>query len=166
MTTWGGPAKKIHGVLIGWIAFGIFSGLLYGLGRSFPVWIAASFLMMLFNPMLNGSNQAIWQAKTAHEVQGRVFSVRRLVAQITAPISMAVAGPLADQVFEPAIATSNSWMRNLLGNIFGLEPGSGMSILISIYGVLIALVGIGAFQIKSIREVETLVPDHQGVEQS
>ncbi len=165
LTAWGGPAKKIHGVLIGWIAFGIFGGILYGLGRSLPVWIAASFLMMLFNPMLNGSNQAIWQAKTAPEVQGRVFSVRRLVAQITAPISMAVAGPLADQVFEPAMATSNSWLGKNFGDIFGLGPGAGMSILISICGILIALVGIGAYQIRPIRDVETLVPDHQGEEQ-
>lgn len=165
LTAWGGPAKKIHGVLIGWIAFGIFGGILYGLGRSFPVWIAASFLMMLFNPMLNGSNQAIWQAKTAPEVQGRVFSVRRLVAQITAPISMAVAGPLADQVFEPAMASPNSWLGNLFGKLFGIGPGSGMSILISMCGALISLVGIFAYQIKSIRDVEVLVPDHEGVEQ-
>lgn len=90
----------------------------------------------------------------------------RLVAGITAPISMAVAGPLADQVFEPAMAPSHSWMGKFFGDIFGLGPGAGMSILISICGILIALVGIGAYHIRPSREVETLVPDHQGVEQS
>ncbi|MFH1447143.1 MAG: MFS transporter [Chloroflexota bacterium] len=103
LTAWGGPKKRIHGVLIGWTLSGLLGLFLYGITGSLPVWLAASFLGMLVNPILNGSNQAIWQAKVAPEVQGRVFSVRRLVAQITAPLSMLIAGPLADQVLEPAM---------------------------------------------------------------
>ncbi|MFN2303534.1 MAG: MFS transporter, partial [Anaerolineales bacterium] len=108
LTAWGGFKKKIHGVLSGWILSGIFGLMLMGVGRSLPYWIIANFVMMFIIPILNGSNQAIWQMKVAPEVQGRVFSVRRLIAQITAPISMAVAGPLADRIFEPAMTSSSN----------------------------------------------------------
>lgn len=159
LTAWGGPKKKIHGVLAGWI----FSGLgliMMGIGRILPFWLASQFLMMVVLPVVNGSNQAIWQAKVAPEVQGRVFSVRRLVAQITAPISMAVAGPLADQVFEPAMTSPGHWLSQLLGPIFGTGPGAGMSVIIVISGILIAGVGLGAYQNRQILHVETLIPDH------
>jgi len=160
LTAWGGPKKKIHGVLASWIFIGIFGLGLMGLGRSLPFWLVAHFLMMIVNPLLNGSNQAIWQLKTAPEVQGRVFSVRRLVAQITAPISMAIAGPLADDVFEPAFSSSTHWVSNILSLIFGTGPGAGMSVLILLSGILVTGVGIGAYQIRQILYVEKLIPDH------
>ncbi|MDY6845561.1 MAG: MFS transporter [Chloroflexota bacterium] len=160
LTAWGGPRKKINGVLLGWILFGAFGLSMFGLARTVPIWLAASFLGMLVNPMLNGSNQAIWQAKVSPEVQGRVFSVRRLIAQITAPISIAAAGPLADKVFEPAMTNQDHWMGQLLGPIFGNESGSGMSLLVSLSGILVISVGMIAYKIRQVRDVESLVPDH------
>ncbi len=160
LTAWGGPKKKIHGVLAGWIFSGALGLGLMGLGRSLPFWLAGHFLMMLVTPMLNGSNQAIWQMKTAPEVQGRVFSVRRLVAQITAPISMAVAGPLADDVFEPALTSSSHWLSRILGPILGTGSGAGISLLVLLSGILVMGVGIGAYQVKQILLVEELIPDH------
>ena len=160
ITAWGGPKEKIHGVLMGWILSGMFGMGLIGLGRSLPFWLAGHFLMMMITPMLNGSNQAIWQAKTAPEVQGRVFSVRRFVAQITAPISMAVAGPLADQVFEPALGSTEHWLGRILDPIYPAGPGAGMSFIILISGILVIGVGLGAYRSRLIRHVETLIPDH------
>jgi hypothetical protein len=126
---------------------------IFGLSRTVPIWLGASFMGMLVNPMLNGSNQAIWQAKVSPEVQGRVFSVRRLIAQVTAPISMAVAGPLADNVFEPAMKNPDHWLGGLLGPIFGNDPGSGMSLLV-------VSVGLIAYRVRQVREVEAIVPGH------
>lgn len=160
MAAWGGPKKKIHGVLSGWILGGLLGMCLIGIGRSLTFWLAGHFLMMMITPMLNGSNQAIWQAKTAPDVQGRIFSVRRFVAQITAPISMAVAGPLADQVFEPALRSTNTWLGRTLDPFFPTGPGAGMSLIIFICGLLIIGVGLGAYQIRLVRQVETIIPDH------
>ncbi len=116
--------------------------------------------MMFIIPVLNGSNQAIWQAKVIPEVQGRVFSVRRFVAGFTAPISMAIAGPLADRVFEPAMVTDGHWMNNLFGSLFGTVSGSGMSFIIFICGILTAVVGLISYRVREIREVEVLIPDY------
>jgi hypothetical protein len=160
LTAWGGPKKKIHGVLFGWIFFGLFGMALMGLGRSTEIWLLANFLGMLVIPITNGSNQAIWQLKVAPEVQGRVFSVRRLVAAISAPLSMVIAGPLADDIFEPAMSSQDHWLGKFLGFIFGNEAGSGMSLLIFLSGILVLAVGIVSYQIRVVRNVENLVPDH------
>jgi MFS family permease len=163
MTAWGGPKKKINGVLIGWIASGSIGLGLMGFGRAIPLWLAANFLITLIIPVLNGSNQAIWQAKVTPSVQGRVFSVRRFIAAVSTPVSMAVAGPLADHVFEPAMASPDHWLAQLLGPLFGTGPGAGMSIMIVICGLLVFVVGVSAYQIPEIRNVEKLIPDHDAV---
>ena len=63
LTVWGGPKKRIMGVLIGWVASGILGVGLFGITWLFPVWLVASFLGNAINPFINGSNQAIWQSK-------------------------------------------------------------------------------------------------------
>lgn len=160
MTAWGGPKKKINGVLIGWILSGAFGLGLLGLGRSLPIWLVANFIVFMMIPVINGSNQAIWQAKTAPEVQGRVFSVRRFVAQFTVPISAAVAGPLADNIFEPAMRSNEVGLGKLLDPIYPVSPGAGMSLIIFLCGMLVIMVGLGAFRSRKIRQVEELIPDH------
>ena len=160
VTAWGGFKKSIHGVLVGWILCGLLGLGVMGIGRSLPFWLIGHFLLMFMSPLINGSNQAIWQAKVDPDVQGRVFSVRRFVAQITAPLSMVVAGPLADQLFEPAMRTGDHGIGRLFEPIFGTGPGTGMSVIIFICGVLVVGVGFGAYQVKQIRNVDQIVPDH------
>ena len=102
--------------------------------------------------------------KVVPEVQGRVFSVRRVVAQITAPLSMLIAGPLADKVMEPAMQNPESGISKLLGPIFGSGAGAGISIIVVVCGILMALVGGLAFSFPKIRHVETILPDHDAAE--
>ncbi len=160
LTAWGGPKKKVNGVIFGWIASGLLGMALMGLGRALPYWLAAHFLIILITPLINGANQAIWQSKIAPEVQGRVFSVRRFIAQITVPISMAAAGPLADQLFEPALQMPQNGVERQLSRVFGSGPGAGMSLMILLSGVLVAIVGLVAYRVRAIRDVESLIPDH------
>jgi MFS transporter, DHA3 family, macrolide efflux protein len=47
------------------------------------------------HPILNAHSQSIWQSHTPRELQGRVFSIRRLIAWTILPISTAVGGALA-----------------------------------------------------------------------
>ncbi|MCJ7696530.1 MAG: MFS transporter [Anaerolineaceae bacterium] len=164
LTAWGGPKKKILGVLIGWILTGILGISLFGATGLLPVWIVANFLGMLVNPVLNGSNQAIWQSKVAPDVQGRVFSVRRLIAQVTTPLSMLIAGPLADKVMEPAMKDPESTLGKLLGPIMGIGDGVGMGVIIVVCGLLMALVGAVSFSYSKVRHVETILPDHDALE--
>lgn len=159
LSTWGGPKQRIHGVLVGMIIGSLFGSLLMGLGRSPMIWAAAALIESAAIPIVNGSNQAIWQAKVAPDVQGRVFSVRRLIAQITAPLGILMAGPLADKVFEPAMS-AEGWLTPLLGNLLGAGPGAGMALMFLLTGALSTLVGLAGYAFPIIRNVEQILPDH------
>lgn len=73
LTAWGGPKRRVHGILIGMTCLSFFGLFIMGLGRTSIIWTIASFMSMVFVPIANGSSQAIWQAKVAPDVQGRVF---------------------------------------------------------------------------------------------
>src|SRR5215211_578893 len=71
MSAWGGFKRRVHGVLAGWIVSSFFFALI-GLGTWIPLWMVLSALSAFFGPLINGSNQAIWQSKVAPDMQGRV----------------------------------------------------------------------------------------------
>jgi MFS transporter, DHA3 family, macrolide efflux protein len=159
MSAWGGPKRLVHGVLLGWAVGSFFGMFVYGIGQTIPVWAIAGFLGAIFIPVINGSNQAIWQSKVAPDVQGRVFSVRRLIAWFVNPAATLLAGPLADVVMEPAMQGSGA-AAELLGPIFGTGPGAGMAVIISVCGIGGVLVGLGGYAFRAIRDVQVLLPDH------
>ncbi|MGB9553496.1 MAG: MFS transporter, partial [bacterium] len=107
LSLWGGPKKKTHGVFLGWALSSIFGLFLIGMGGNFFWWAAGMFMGTFISPVINASNQAIWQSKVPPDIQGKVFSIRRLIAQVVSPISMLVAGPLADRVFEPLMKNAS-----------------------------------------------------------
>jgi DHA3 family macrolide efflux protein-like MFS transporter len=165
MSAWGGFKRRVHGVLLGWLLSGLSGTVLLGLGRSLPVWIPAALLFGIFTPLVNASNQAIWQAKVAPDVQGRVFSARRLIAWFTNPISPIIAGTLADFVLEPAMKTQTG-LSNLFGGLFGTGPGAGMGLLISFCGLAAGLVGLSGYFIPVIRDAERILPDHDQLQKA
>jgi MFS family permease len=160
LTLWGGPKRKVHGVLVGMVFVSLFGGLLVGLGKEPYVWALATFLAMFFLPIINGSNQAIWQAKVAPDVQGRVFATRLLIAQISVPIAMLLAGPLADQVFEPAMMPGGS-LEAIFNGLIGSGPGTGMALMLVIAGVLGIFVGLGGYTVRVVRKAEDILPDYE-----
>jgi MFS family permease len=162
LSVWGGPKRRIHGVLGGMILAAIAQQMLMGIGKQAAIWAIAGFCGALIIPILNGSNQAIWQAKVEPDLQGRVFSVRRLIAQITAPVAMLMAGPLADRLFEPAMSTE-SVMSTAFGWLVGTGPGAGMALMLVLAGALGIAVGAGGYLFPIIRNVETILPDHDQI---
>jgi MFS family permease len=162
MSAWGGFKRRVHGVLVGFIMFGLFFAML-GFGTGLPMWLPFMILMMLVNPLINTSNQSIWQAKVAPDVQGRVFSARRLIAWFTQPIAPMIAGVLADFVLEPQMQVS-SGLSNTFGGLFGTGPGAGMGLLVFFAGLCSALVGLTGYFIHPIRDAEKILPDHDQLE--
>jgi MFS family permease len=158
LSVWGGPKRKINGVLFGLVIVGLVTSFL-GLGSNLFMWMLTGFFLTFLVPIINGSSQAIWQAKVAPDVQGRVFSARLLIAQVGAPVSMLLAGPLADGVFEPAMS-SNGSLAPFFGSFVGTEAGSGMALMFIIAGLLAALTGLSGYFVKVIRNAETILPDH------
>lgn len=159
ITVWGGfKTQKVRGVLLGWFASGLFFFFI-GPGTNAIWWSIFFFLSSLVIPLVNSSNQAIWQSKVPPDLQGRVFSVRRLIAQIVNPLGLLIAGPLADKIFEPALILPTNDLTLYLSNWFEPGPGAGMGLLISIASLMITMVAIYGFFSPNVRNVETLIPD-------
>lgn len=158
MSAWGGFKRRVHGVLAGWFLSGIFAAFL-GIGTGLPFWVPFMVLSAMTIPLVNDSNQAIWQAKVAPDLQGRVFASRRLIAWLTTPISPIVAGTLADFVLEPAMRTQ-SGLAAVFGPLVGTGPGAGMGLLTVACGIVAALVGLGGYFFPAVRNAESILPDH------
>jgi hypothetical protein len=62
-------------------------------------------LFAAMTPFMNAHSQAIWQTQTPPELQGRVFSVRRVIAQFSWPLSTAIAGWLGGLFSPGAVIT-------------------------------------------------------------
>lgn len=163
LTMWGGSKRRIHGVLTGW-ALSSLGIVLMGVGRGLPIWLVASFAYAFFEPFVNGSSRAIWQVKVAPDVQGRVFATQFLLSQITMPIAMLLVGPLADHVFEPAMMPGGS-LADAFGWLVGPGPGAGMALLCVFAGLLATIVPLLGYTIPLVRDVEVLLPDHDGLVQ-
>jgi len=158
LTVWGGPKRKVDGVLMGIVVSSLFVSV-FGLGKEMYVWSLASFMGMFVIPVANGSSQAIWQAKVEPDLQGRVFSARLLIGQVSGPVSMLLGGLLADYVFEPAMMPGGG-LASLFEGLVGSGLGAGMSLIFVITGILGVMVGLGGYAFNSVRDVESALPDH------
>jgi hypothetical protein len=162
MSAWGGPKRKVYGLLLGLVSSSLLGNVLMGFGRSAPLWVAAGFFFMFVNPITNGCSQAIWQSKVPSELQGRVFSTRALIAQASQPVAMFVAGPLADRLMEPAMMTGGS-LAPFFGWLVGTGSGAGMALIFIFAGLIGALTGLGGLLVDAVRNVEDIIPDHDAI---
>lgn len=102
ISAWGGlKRRRVVGVIVSLIISGI-AQIIFGLSAWFFVAAAMLFIAEGMIPIMNSHSQTIWQTQTPRELQGRVFSVRRLIAQFTWPLSTAFAG-WAGGVFDPGM---------------------------------------------------------------
>jgi len=141
LSLWGGPRKRVHGVFLG-MALSSLALALMGAVEEPSAWAVLAFLGSFFIPVLNGSNQAIWQAKVPLSVQGKVFAARRMIAWFANPLAMLLAGPLADRVFGPRYG-----------------QGEGIALMLLLFGGMGVFWGLSGYLLPKVREAESLLPD-------
>ena len=159
ISAWGGPRRKVNGLLLGLTSSSLLGMTTMGLGRGVAIWVAAAFVLMFVNPITNGCSQAIWQSKIPPELQGRVFSTRALIAQASQPLAMFIAGPLADRLAEPAMMPGGA-LALPLGWLVGTGPGTGMALIFVAAGIIGASTSLAGYVFDAIRNVEEIIPDH------
>ncbi len=96
---WGGFRRRILTSFMGLLVMG--AGLtLLGLVPSSAFWLSVGlfFVTGVANPIVNGPLFAAVQAAVAPEMQGRVFTLMLSAAGAMSPLSLIVAGPLADRL--------------------------------------------------------------------
>jgi MFS transporter, DHA3 family, macrolide efflux protein len=157
MSVWGGGKQRIPVMLVALLVLGVFMGAI-GLRASTPFIIVCIFVTAFCSPVINSASQAIWQSKVAPDVQGRVFSIKRMIVMATPLAAYLLAGPLADRVFEPLLRPQGALAASL-GQIIGIGPGRGIALIFIIMGILLVLVtGFGVL-LPHLRRVESELPD-------
>lgn len=154
---WGGPERKVFGVLGAGLVICV--GYILAPIRPSAVLVAlGGLLVMSAFPIATACSQQIFQRKIAPDVQGRVFGFRAFIVGITSPIALLIAGPLADGIFEPMMATGGEWAA-LLGPIFGTGQGRGVAVMICVLGCISMVLVILAWLTPSIRKIDINLPN-------
>lgn len=134
LSIWGGPKRRIHGILLGGAGACLLGITWLGLGTTFLLWAVGSFFFAFFEPIVEGGNLAIWQSKVEADIQGRVFSARQLMVQIPYLLGILVSGLLAEY-----------WL--------------GISAALVLAGLAGGGIFLSAYLVQSLRQVEDLLPD-------
>ncbi|MEM8672883.1 MAG: MFS transporter [Cyanobacteria bacterium P01_G01_bin.67] len=152
MSIWNLPKRRINGLLMG---NAIWKGglILLSITQSMFLQLVAAIVSGFCSPFPESSNQGFWISKVKPEIQGRVFAARDLIAGIATPLGAAIAGPLADNVFAPAMKT-NSILAQLLGDILVSGTGAGMALTIALFSCCGVAIALGGYAFPVLREVE------------
>jgi hypothetical protein len=117
-----------------------------------------AFLAFCSMPISGSCSQVIWQRKTAPDIQGRVFSFRKVIAWSSIPLAYLAAGPLADKVFNPLLVEGGK-LEGSIGKLIGVGPGRGIGLIYLLLGVLILIATAIAYSYSHLRNVEDELPD-------
>ncbi len=157
VSAWGGPRRLVRGVMAGIFVSGGFVAV-SGMRASVPLIAAAAIALMFTVPIVNTTSQVIWQTKVEPAVQGRVFSLRRMISNAVAPLAILAAGPLADGVFEPLLAEGGA-LAGTAGEVLGTGEGRGIGLLLVMAGLATAGLAVVGWMAPRIRNLENEIPD-------
>lgn len=158
ISIWGGPKRRIYGVLGFEFLLG-FCLLIMGIKASVISIILGGFGLFFSIPFFMACSQTIWQVKVPSAVQGKVFAIRHAIAWASRPLGFLVAGPLAEQIFEPFMTKNKSQITIFLRRLIGSESGRGIGLLFIVLGMLTMLCTIIAYQYPRLRLIEDELPD-------
>jgi len=157
MSIWGGPKTLIRGVF-GFAFLSQLCILALGLRADAALFALAFFLFFFSLPFINGWCDAIMLRKVAPDIQGRVFATINMICFSCIPLAYVVAGPLAERIFEPLMAT-NGLLAGSIGQIIGVGPGRGIGLLFITMEILALLVTVAVYQYPRLRFMERELPD-------
>ncbi len=133
------------------------------MGRSLGIWVPAILVGGIGSSIGIATSQSLLQVKVAPDVQGRVFSARRMLTWFPDTFTPVLGGLLADYVMEPAMQ-GGTWVSKLFGWMTGTGPGSGMAVMMVVFGILTIMALMSGYIFSRIRDMEDLMPDHDQLE--
>lgn len=83
--------------------------------RSLPLWISMMFVNGVFAGQIQPASNTIWSSRVEPEVQGKVFSARRLIAYSTLAIGYLGAGWLSEVILAPVFGKEKSYALVMAG---------------------------------------------------
>ncbi len=157
MSVWGGTRRRIEG-MIGFVALSGLSSIVIGFRPSIVTAVIGSFGIGFTMALINAHWQTLMQTKVGLELQGRVIATNRMLALSLTPLSFALAGPLADTIFEPLLVSDGA-LAGSVGQVIGVGPGRGMGLMVILLGAIRIIVALVGYGYRPLRFMEDELPD-------
>lgn len=116
--------------------------IIFGLKENIYLICAAGFLFFAMLPFANNCLDFLIRTNIADELQGRAWGFIGFLSQIGYVVAYGLAGVLADGI----------------GEQFQLGVGRGAAAVIMVSGVLLGIMALAIYPIKSVRELENRIP--------
>jgi MFS family permease len=156
-STWKITRHRVAGIIGSTIVLGAMLIVVGATTAVIPL-VVALWIGMSVVPIASAMSQSIWLAKVEPDVQGKVFSVRMMIGQATAPLALALAGPLADRVFVP-LMTGDSSLGLALQGWLGSGEGSGYGLFFVAIGAYTLVMAMLSWLYGPLRQLESDIPD-------
>lgn len=134
MTAWGGPQRRLNGLLI----FEFLSALAFvamGLRPSLVLVAIGAFCAHFTLAFVSSLNETLWQEKTPPETLGRALALRQMLMRASTLVAYLLAGGLLDRFIEPLLLPGGALTASA-GLVFGTGPGRGIALVCSLIGVV------------------------------
>jgi MFS family permease len=159
MSAWGGPQKRKVPALIGFIGLAGTGLMVAGLRANTATIATGMGVLLVFIPFASALSQAVFQTKVPAGIQGRVFAIRGVIARSMTPVAYLLAGPLADRVFEPLMATGGPLDATFIGDLLGTGSGRGFGLMMAFSCLCLWGGSLAAYAHPRIRLLESEIPD-------
>lgn len=101
----------------------------------------AGFLFFATLPFINTSIEVLIRRNIDNSKQGRVWSIISMVTYLGSIIAFAVAGFLADKIFNPLLEPEGL-LSETAGSIIGVGEGRGIALMFIISGLMISIIAL------------------------
>jgi DHA3 family macrolide efflux protein-like MFS transporter len=136
--SWGGPRKRVNGLAGFALPLGVFL-LLGSLQPSVPLMMVAALGTMFCFTIVDGTTRAVIQLNVDPDIQGRVFSVLVMVSNAALCLAYAIAGPIADHVFEPLLRPGGALVESV-GRVLGVGNGRGIAFMVLLLAIVVLII--------------------------
>lgn len=148
----GSKSKHVKTLYISLFISGIFFANL-GLSTNIAFVTLAGFMFFVTLPFINTSLEVLIRKNIDNNKQGRVWSIISTVTYLGYIVAYAVAGFLADKIFNPFLEPEGL-LSETAGSIIGVGKGRGIALMFIISGLMICVIALLIWQDKKIKQLE------------
>lgn len=148
----GSKSKHIKVLSISLFLAGLFFANI-GLSTSIIFITLANFMFFTTLPFINTSIEVLIRKNIDNKKQGRVWSIISVITYLGSIVAFAVAGFLADKVFNPLLEV-NGRLADTVGSIIGTGEGRGIGLIFIISGLMISIFALLVLRSQEIKRLE------------
>jgi hypothetical protein len=156
MTVWGGPRRRVSGLLGYSLLFAV-AMVLGSLRPSIALIAIAAFVFLGSTSIIIGNVQTILHTKVEPHLQGRVMGLKNAFYGILLMLGNILAG-LGGGILQPLIGTDHAATR-AVARMLGGGPGREFALLMLVVGAAVALCVLLAYRHSPLRHLEDRLPD-------